>query len=118
MKIDEANHSLMVIVNEDQSKVAFGRKAQNVRLAGKLVGWTIKLCDETSKERAPSIEEQMKIAAGKLAETLGIDAGDAEKLVAAGFVTVDGLIAADKETLAAVADIDADALFAALDNLD
>ncbi|MBQ9803719.1 MAG: transcription termination factor NusA [Lentisphaeria bacterium] len=118
VEIDEAKHELRVIVKEEQSKVAFGRKAQNVRLAGKLVGWTIKLCDETSKERAPSIEEQMKIAAGKLAETLGIDAGDAEKLVAAGFVTVDGLKAADKETLAAVADIDADALFAALDNLD
>jgi len=118
VEIDEAKHELRVIVKEDQSKVAFGRKAQNVRLAGKLVGWTIKLCDETSKERAPSIEEQMKIAAGKLADALAIEPGDAEKLVAAGFVTVDGLKAADKETLAAVDGIDSDALFAALDNLD
>ena len=118
VEIDEAKHELRVIVKEDQSKVAFGRKAQNVRLAGKLVGWTIKLCDETSKERAPSIEEQMKIAAGKLADALAIEPGDAEKLVAAGFVTVDGLKAADKETLAAVDGIDSDALFAALDNRD
>ena len=117
VKIDEENHSLMVIVNEDQSKVAFGRKAQNVRLAGKLVGWTIKLCDETSKERAPSIEEQMKIAAGKLSEALNIDAGDAAKLVANGFVTVEGLKAADEDALEAIEGIDLDALRAALENI-
>ncbi|MBR7121564.1 MAG: transcription termination factor NusA [Lentisphaeria bacterium] len=117
VKIDEENHALLVIVDEDQSKVAFGRKAQNVRLAGKLVGWTVKLCDETSKERAPSIEEQMKIAAGKLSETLGIDNADAAKLVANGFVTVDGLKAADEAVLAAVEGIDHDALFAALENI-
>ncbi|MBO7327662.1 MAG: transcription termination factor NusA [Lentisphaeria bacterium] len=117
VKIDEANHSLLVIVNEDQSKVAFGRKAQNVRLAGKLVGWTIKLCDETSKERAPSIEEQMKIAAGKLSEALNIDAGDAAKLVANGFVTVEGLKAADEDALEAIEGIDLDALRAALENI-
>ena len=117
VKIDEANHALLVIVNEDQSKVAFGRKAQNVRLAGKLVGWTIKLCDETSKERAPSIEEQMKIAAGKLAEALNIDAGDAAKLVANGFVTIEGLKAADDAALESVEGIDIDALRAALENI-
>ena len=97
--------------------MAFGRKAQNVRLAGKLVGWTIKLCDETSKERAPSIEEQMKIAAGKLVETLGISDADAAKLVANGFVTVEGLKAADSAALEAVENIDLDALRAALENL-
>lgn len=118
VKIDEANHALHVIVNEDQSKVAFGRKAQNVRLAGKLVGWTIKLCDETSKERAPSIEEQMKIAAGKLVEALGIAPADADKLVANGFVTVDGLKAADDSALEMVPGIDITALRNALENID
>lgn len=118
VEIDEAKHELRVIVKEDQSKVAFGRKAQNVRLAGKLVGWTIKLCDETSTERAPSIEDQMKAAAAKLAQSTGISEADAAKLVASGFVTLEGLKAADKETLAAVEGIDSDALFAALENLD
>ena len=117
VEIDEAKHELRVIVKEDQSKVAFGRKAQNVRLAGKLVGWTIKLCDETSKERAPSIEEQMKIAAGKLVEALGIDAADAARLVANGFVTVEGLKAADADALEALGDIDLAALRSALENI-
>ena len=117
VKVDEASHTLSVIVNEDQSKVAFGRKAQNVRLAGKLVGWTIKLCDETSKERAPSIEEKMKIAAGKLVEELGISAADAATLVANGFVTVEGLKAAEDVALDAVANIDHAALRNALENI-
>ena len=117
VEIDEAKHELRVIVREEQSKVAFGRKAQNVRLAGKLVGWTIKLCDEASQERAPSIEEQMKAAAAKLSEALGIAEADCAKLVAGGFVTVDGLKAADKETVASVEGIDTEALFAALEQL-
>ncbi len=110
VSVNEEKHELRVIVNEDQSKVAFGRKAQNVRLAGKLVGWTIKLCDESSSERAPSIEEQIKIAAAKLAESAGISENDAAILVANGFVTVEGLKAADPETLDAVDGIDHEAL--------
>ncbi|MCI5778282.1 MAG: transcription termination factor NusA [Lentisphaeria bacterium] len=117
VEVDDEKHELRVVVKEDQSKIAFGRKAQNVRLAGKLVGWTVKLCDETSTERAPSIEEQMKIAAAKLSVAAGIAEADAAKLVASGFVTVDGLKAADRETLAAVEGIDTDALFAALEKL-
>ena len=59
----------------------------------------------------------MKIAAGKLAETLNIDAGDAAKLVASGFVTVDGVKAADPEALEAVGGIDLEALRNALENI-
>ena len=117
VSVDEPTHTLSVIVNDDQSKVAFGRKAQNVRLAGKLVGWTIKLCDETSRARTPSIEEQMQIAASKLAETLGIAPADAGKLVANGFVTVEGLKAADEAALDAVEGIDVAALRAALEKI-
>ena len=59
----------------------------------------------------------MKIAAGKLAETLSISAGDAAKLVANGFVTVEGLKAADDAALEAVEGIDLAALRAALENI-
>ena len=100
--VDEEKHELRVIVADDQSKIAFGRKAQNVRLSAKLLGWNIKLCDENTQSRGPSIDEQIKIAAGKLAEAAGISTADAGKLVAAGFVTVDGLKAADLETISAI----------------
>ena len=102
VEVDEEKHELRIIVADDQSKVAFGRKAQNVRLSAKLLGWNIKLCDENVQSRRPSIDEQIKIAAGKLAEAAGISTADAGKLVAAGFVTVDGLKAADLETISAI----------------
>jgi hypothetical protein len=47
-----------------------------------------------------------------------IDAADADKLVANGFVTVDGLKAADEAALDAVEGIDHEALRNALENLD
>ena len=117
VEVDEEKHELRVIVADDQSKIAFGRKAQNVRLSAKLLGWNIKLCDENTKSRGPSIAEQIKIAAGKLAEDAGISVGDAEKLVAAGFVTVDGLKAADSEAISAVEGLNAEAVFAAIGKL-
>ena len=102
VEVDEEKHELRVIVADDQSKVAFGRKAQNVRLSAKLLGWNIKLCDENTRSRGPSIDEQIRIAAEKLADAAGISTADAGKLVAAGFVTVDGLKAADLDAVAAI----------------
>ena len=117
IELDPATKTVKLHVDQENSRLAFGRKAQNVRLAGKLVGWTIRLLDEACEERGPSIEEQMAAAAVKLAAAAGIAEADAAKLVANGFVTVDGLKAADRDTLAAVEGIDTEALFAALDKL-
>ena len=117
VEVDEEKHELRVIVNDDQSKVAFGRKAQNVRLSAKLLGWNIKLCDENTKSRGPSIEEQIKIAAGKLAEAAGLSPETAEKLVGAGFVTIDGLKAADPEAFNNIDGLDPEEVKAAVARL-
>lgn len=118
VEVDEEKHELRVTVNDDQSKVAFGRNAQNVRLSAKLINWNIKLCDENSRSRGPSIAEQLQIAAGKLAEALGIEENTAAKLVNAGFVTVDGLRAADDETLNGIEGVEVAEIKAALERLD
>ena len=47
----------------------------------------------------------------------GVDAADAARLVANGFVTVEGLKAADADALEAVGDIDLAALRSALENI-
>jgi N utilization substance protein A len=39
--VDEANHSMEVIVNDDQLSLAIGRRGQNVKLASKLTGWKL-----------------------------------------------------------------------------
>ena len=117
VEVDEEKHELRIIVSEEQSKVAFGRKAQNVRLSAKLIGWNIKLCDENAKGRAPSIAEQLKAAAGKLAETAGVSGECAGILVANGFITVDGIKAADLSTLTALDGIDAAEITEAFERL-
>lgn len=119
VEIDEKKHELAVTVNEEQSKIAFGRKAQNVRLSAKLLGWNITLKNEGAERIAPpSITEQLKIAAAKLATELGVKEETAAKLVNNGFVTLDGVKAADRSTLLGIEGIDSEEMERALDALD
>ena len=116
VEIDEAKHELQVTVNEEQSKIAFGRKAQNVRLSAKLLGWNITLKNESSERIAPpSIDEQIKAAAAKLAVELGVREETAALLVKNGYVTLDGIRAAERAALLAIDGIDASELEKALD---
>ncbi|MBP5531130.1 MAG: transcription termination factor NusA, partial [Lentisphaeria bacterium] len=118
VEIDEAKHELQVTVNEEQSKIAFGRKAQNVRLSAKLIGWNITLKNESSERIAPpSIDEQIKAAAAKLAAEFGVREETAAQLVKNGYVTLDGIRAAERAALLAIDGIDADELEKALDAL-
>ena len=118
VEIDEAKHELQVTVNEEQSKIAFGRKAQNVRLSAKLLGWNITLKNESSERIAPpSIAEQIKVAAAKLAAELGVRESTAALLVSNGYVTLDGIRAAERSALLAIEGIDAEELEKALDAL-
>jgi len=118
VEIDEAKHELQVTVNEEQSKIAFGRKAQNVRLSAKLLGWNITLKNESSERIAPpSIDEQIKAAAAKLAAEFGVREETAALLVKNGYVTLDGIRAAERSALLAIDGIDSDELEKALDAL-
>ena len=118
VEIDEAKHELQVTVNEEQSKIAFGRKAQNVRLSAKLLGWNITLKNESSERIAPpTIGEQLKAAAAKLATELGVGEATATLLVNNGYVTIDGVKAADRSALLAIDGVDAAELEKALDAL-
>ncbi len=117
--VDENKHVLTVKVSEDQSKLAFGKKAQNVRLASKLIGWNINIKqNESNHSVGNSIEEKILKAATELGNALNVDSGTAEILVRNGFVTVDGIRAADRESLLAIEGLDQEKLAAALDNLD
>lgn len=40
---DEANHSAVVLVDEEQQSLAIGKRGQNVRLASRLCGWEIEI---------------------------------------------------------------------------
>lgn len=105
--VDEEKHALYVTVSSDQSRVALGRKAQNVRLAGKLLGWTVTLSQEENKGSAKSdMESKLRQAAADLAAALKISETTARKFVDNGFITIDGVRAADPETLLEIEGID------------
>ena len=105
--VDENKHALTVTVSSDQSRVALGRKAQNVRLAGKLLGWTVTLCQEENRAHSKNdMESKLQQAAETLADELAISVDTARKFVDNGFITIDGVRAADPETLLAIEGID------------
>ncbi len=65
--INEEDHSMEVIVNDDQLSLAIGKKGQNVRLASKLTGWKIDISSEsevekTSKKIIDELVENLKVS--------------------------------------------------------
>ena len=65
--INEEDHSMEVIVNDDQLSLAIGKKGQNVRLASKLTSWKIDISSEsevekTSKKIIDELVEKLKVS--------------------------------------------------------
>ena len=116
--VNEEKHELLIKVSDEQSRIAFGRKAQNIRLSAKLIGWNITLRNADEETQEPSLEDKMKQAAEKLAADFNVSVGTADILVKNGFVTIDGIRAADPETLLEIEGIDRDEVSSALGELD
>ena len=107
--INEAKHELIVKVTEEQSKLAFGKKAQNVRLCSRLLNWGITIKTESAHSYpAKSIDEQIKQAAANLAKVTGVSLETANTLVQNGFITPEGLLEAGLEALLAIENINAE----------
>ena len=49
--INEDEHSMEIIVHDDQLSLAIGKKGQNVRLASRLTGWKTDIKSETEVEK-------------------------------------------------------------------
>lgn len=85
--IDEDNHSVDVVVAENQLALAIGRGGQNVRLAAELTGWNLNIMTIEEAEEQHSAEDS---AIRSLFETrLNIDAQVADVLVQEGFVSLE-----------------------------
>lgn len=103
VEVNNARRELKVKVSQEQSKLAFGKKAQNVRLSSKLLGWNINIVvDEPIHEK--SIEEKLQEAVEHLTKSLKISVETAKKLVNNGFLSVDG-IEAGRDQVSQIADI-------------
>jgi N utilization substance protein A len=101
--VDEASHTLHVIVADEQLSLAIGRRGQNARLAAKLVGWKVDI--KSRAELAREAEEKARrarVAIEGLAQVPGIGPKMVERLVDAGFNTLERLQRASSEDLMAV----------------
>ena len=85
--IDEDNHSVDVIVAEDQLALAIGRGGQNVRLAAELTGWQLNIM--TVEEAQERHEAEDKALRDLFQAHLGVDEDVADVLVQEGFATLE-----------------------------
>ena len=115
--VNEEKHELTVIVTDEQSRVAFGRKAQNIRLTAKLINWNITIRNEESEPQI-TLEEKMAQAAEKLAADFNVSVETARVLVSNGYVTIDGIKAADESALLELDGVDAEEISEALRELE
>ena len=118
VEVNEEKHELVVRVTEEQSKLAFGKKAQNVRLCSKLIGWNITIQNEEPKDEKGSIRDQLRQAAARLAADLDISEKTANLLISNGYVTVDGVKEAGRDTLLELEGVDAEEINHAFEHLD
>ncbi|MGK5088051.1 transcription termination factor NusA [Bdellovibrionota bacterium FG-2] len=51
VRVDERNHTMEIMVEDDQLSLAIGRKGQNVRLAAQLTGWRIDIISKTKLQK-------------------------------------------------------------------
>jgi N utilization substance protein A len=101
--LDEEERLLEVVVSEDQLSLAIGKKGQNVRLASRLTGWKIDIKSEAEKVREVEREmEHLGRSRSRMRELPGVGEVTAERLIAAGFDTLEDLAHADLEHLSAV----------------
>ncbi len=107
--VNEDEHILNVFVTKEQSRLAFGKKAQNVRLASKLMGWSVNI--ETINEEElfeESLEERRGQIAEELAETLGVENYITLAVVNNGFLSIEGLSEASEDVIDALEGLDED----------
>ena len=92
-----------VLTDADQLSLAIGKRGQNVRLTAKLIGWKI---DIQKDETQVTFDEKVAHAVEALAGVQGISRAQAEKLVKAGFLSVEGILAAEPADLETIEGFD------------
>ncbi len=105
LTVDEEAHTVHIIVEADQLSLAIGKKGQNARLTAKLTSWKI---DIQKDEADVGFDEKVARAVAKLASYEGIGGEQANKLVHAGFLTLEGILAAELADLESVEGFDSE----------
>ena len=99
--IDEANHTMEIIVPDDQYPLAIGKYGQNVKLASQLTGWKLDVNYETR------VKELRDFATQSLGALPGVTEMLVESLYSHGFRRAADVADATAEVLAQIPGIDA-----------
>ena len=103
IEVDYSTATIRFYVDSENSRLAFGKKAQNVRLAQKLIGgdWKIdlKLVENNAEE---DFAEEKQRRTEELSGVLGVSVETAELLVSNGFLSLEGLSELPEEDLRAI----------------
>jgi len=89
--IREKDHSMEVVVPDDQLSLAIGRKGQNVRLAAQLTGWNIDVFSETKVEELASRHRRA------LVRLLDVDDSTALVLYSHTYRTIEDMVSGGEE---------------------
>lgn len=92
--INHDEHTLDVIVEDDQLSLAIGKRGQNVRLAAMLTGWKINIISKAK------LQERVKLAVENLTQLSNISEAVAQVLVQKGIMSIVDLSAASPEDVA------------------
>jgi N utilization substance protein A len=99
--VDEEEHSMEVVVADEQLSLAIGRRGQNVKLASKLSGWKIDVRSESVAE------EEAKRARKQLESIPEIGMAEVEFLFQEGYRSIKDVANALVEDLIAIEGLDA-----------
>ena len=102
--VDEQNHTMQIVVPDDQLSLAIGRRGQNVRLAAQLSGWKIDITSETK------VAEEREVAWASLSRIEGISDFVVQTLYNHGFRSAKEIVEADPEFLGSLPGFSADAV--------
>jgi N utilization substance protein A len=102
--VDEENHTMQIVVPDDQLSLAIGRRGQNVRLAAQLSGWKIDITSETK------VAEEREVAWASLSRIEGISDFVVQTLYNHGFRKAQDVVEADDEFLGSLPGFSADAV--------
>ncbi len=85
--VDEEQHGMDVVVDEENLAIAIGRGGQNVRLASDLTGWRINIMtsQESAEKQAVETDSTRKL----FVEKLDVDEEVADILIAEGFTSLE-----------------------------
>jgi N utilization substance protein A len=100
--IDEATHTMELIVPDDQLAKAIGRRGQNVRLAAQLTGWRVDISSESKHA------DQIEAARAEIARIHLLDEGMVDELLGAGFQSAQDIADAEAEEVGSILGIDDD----------